>query len=105
MVWVEVADEATLRQLLASMNRQPGVVDPDNALVPFGRFDRLHFARFVILDDQSLHDIEEAYGLEAVPYPLSMAFLVDFDGDTDSFLRELVRVAGDGLRRIFACAG
>jgi len=40
-----------------------------------------------------------------VPYPLSMGFLVDFDGGTASFLDELVRVAGDGLRQIFACAG
>ena len=35
------------------MNRRPGVVDPENGLVPFGRFDRLHFARFVVLDDQT----------------------------------------------------
>ena len=30
-----------LRQLLASMNRSPGVVDPQNTLVPFGQFDTL----------------------------------------------------------------
>jgi hypothetical protein len=105
MVWAEVTDEARLRDLLDSMNTKPGVVDPNNALVPFGRFDRLHFARFVILDDQTLGDIETAYKRKPVPYPLSMAFLVDFDGDTDSFLDELVRVAGDGLRSIFSCAG
>ena len=30
-----------LRQLLATMNRGIGEADPDNTLVPFGRFDRL----------------------------------------------------------------
>jgi hypothetical protein len=105
MVWADVTDEAELRRLLTSMNNEPGVVDPKNALVPFGRFDRLHFARFVILDDQTLGDIETAYKLKPVLYPLSLGFLVDFDGDTESFLDELVRVAGDGLRQIFACAG
>jgi hypothetical protein len=105
MVWAEVTDQVTLRALLASMNKQPGVVDPNNALVPFARFDRLHFARFVILDDQTLGDIETAYKLKPVPYPLSLGFLVDFDGDTGSFIDELVSMAGDGLRQIFACAG
>jgi len=105
MVWADVTNEAELRRLLTTMNTQPGVVDPKNALVPFGRFDRLHFARFVILDDQTLGDIETAYKIEPVPYPLSMGFLVDFDGDPNSFLQELVHVAGDGLRQIFECAG
>ncbi len=31
-----------LRDLLATMNSSPGVVDPDNALVPFGRFETIH---------------------------------------------------------------
>ena len=40
-----------LRELLASHEpRAPGVADPENALVPFGQFERLHFARFVILE-------------------------------------------------------
>ena len=39
------------------MNRRPGVADPENALVPFGRFERLHFARFVVLDAATAGDI------------------------------------------------
>ena len=37
--------EAELRQLLASMNHEPGLLDPTNALIPFGQFEQLHFAR------------------------------------------------------------
>jgi len=40
----------SLRSLLASMNKTVGHADPANGLVPFGRFDRLHMARFVILE-------------------------------------------------------
>ena len=50
-----------LRALLGSMNRAPGVVDPMNTLVPFKQFRTLHYARFVILDDQTLDDLA-AYG-------------------------------------------
>ena len=46
-----------LRRLLASMNLRPGMADPDNGLVPFGRLERLHFARFAILDDRTLDDL------------------------------------------------
>jgi len=93
---------AELRQLLAGMNRAPGVVDPGNALVPFGRLDRLHFARIVILDDQTRDDIK-VYGLEPATYPLYLTFLGDFDGDSDAFLSDVVRQAGNGLRQIFSC--
>src|SRR5258705_7987013 len=42
---------------LEACNMQPGIADPANSLVPFGRFDRLHVARFVILDDQGMDDL------------------------------------------------
>jgi hypothetical protein len=93
--------EGDLRALLASMNRRPGVVDPDNVLVPFGRFERLHFARFVVLDDQTAGDIA-AHGVAPPRYPLALAFLGDCDGPADEFLADLTGRAGDGLRRIFA---
>jgi hypothetical protein len=99
---VAVQRQAELRQLLAGMNRSPGVVDPENSLVPFGRFDRLHFARIVILDDLTFDDIQ-VYGLKPALYPLYLAFLGDFDGDYDTFLSDMVRQAGGGLRQIFSC--
>ncbi len=94
-----------LRKLLASMNRHPGVADPQNALIPFGQLDRLHFARLVIFDDQTLSDIS-AYGMPAQDFPRSLAFLGDCDGPADEFLANLVQRADRGLRQIFShCQG
>ena len=94
--------EAELRRLLASMNDAPGRANAGNALVPFGAFDTLHFARFVILDDKTLDDVR-VYGLPVRTYPLYLAFLGDIDGDENAFLEELVKRAGNGLRSIFSC--
>lgn len=97
--------ESELRNLLASMNFRPGVVNPQNAILPFGRFERLHFARFVILADQTVDDIRE-YGVPPPTAVASLAFLGDCDGDADDFIADLVRHAGNGLRQIFAhCQG
>ena len=99
---IDPARETELRGLLASMNDSPGRVNVDNALIPFGEFDTLHFARFVILDDKTLEDVR-VYGLPVRTYPLYLAFLGDFDGDRNEFLGKLVKRAGKGLRSIFAC--
>ena len=96
---------AELRQLLASMNQEPGVVAPQNPVVPFAQLERLHFARIVVLEDLSLDDIT-AYGLPRVNYPTYLTFLGDFDGPYDTFLADLVQRAGDGLKRMFSyCDG
>ena len=92
--------DAELRSLLEEMNHEPGVVNPGNTLVPFGQFERVHFARFVILEDQTLDDIR-VYGLPRVNLPTYLAFLGDMDGSVEDFYTELVHKAGDGLRRIF----
>jgi hypothetical protein len=94
--------ETELRQLLDSMNRGPGQVDPNNSLLPFAEFDTLHFARFVILDDKTTEDVR-VYGLAPRSYPLYLAFLGDFDGDVNGFLGKLIKRAGKGLRKIFSC--
>ena len=94
--------EVELRRLLASMNDAPGRLNADNALIPFRKFDTLHFARFVILDDKTLDDTR-VYGEPARTYPLYLAFLGDVDGEVSAFFGELARVAGDGLRSIFSC--
>lgn len=95
--------EAELRNLLSSMNVVPGRVDPNNSWFPFAHFDRLHFARFLILEDGTLDDIQDAYGLPRQNYPLLLAFIADFDGDADAFRTEMAVRAGSGLRRIFSC--
>ena len=94
--------EMELRQLLDSMNRAPGRVDPDNDLIPFGEFETLHFARLIILDDKTTEDIH-VYGLAPRSYPLYLAFLGDIDGDVTAFLGKLIKRAGKGLGRIFSC--
>lgn len=107
MVVAPVADgqEGNLRALLASMNLQPGMADPENALVPFGRFERLHFARFVVFDAPTAEDIA-VYGVAPSKWPTSLAFLGDCDGPADDFLADLALRAGVGLRQIFAfCHG
>ncbi len=99
---IEPSRESELRQRLDSMNRGPGEVNPENALVPFSQFEKLHFARFVILDDKTTEDVR-VYGLPPRNYPLYLAFLGDIDGEVSLFLKELVDRAGYGLREIFSC--
>jgi hypothetical protein len=95
--------EAALCALLATMNAAPGAADPGNALVPFGRFDRLHVARFVILRAATGSDVG-VYGVEPTEFPPTLAFLGDCDGSEATFLAELAAQAGAGLTRIFAHA-
>jgi hypothetical protein len=97
--------EEDLRALLRSMTLKRGLADPENALVPFGQFDRLHVARLFIVEIDTWRDIA-AHGVEPRPYPPQLAFLGDIDGDRESFLAELAERAGDGLREILShCAG
>jgi hypothetical protein len=93
--------EPELRQLLASMNREPGVADPANAIVPFDKFTTLHFARFVILEDDTREDLR-VYGVAPPSATNFLAFLCDFDGPADALRRELVARAEPGLRQIFS---
>ena len=99
---VEPSREAELRALLESMNEAPGRVDPNNKLVPFEQFDRLHYCRLVMLDDQTTGDVT-AYGLTPRSYPPCLAFLGDIDGGAESFLEQLAHRAPNGLRRLFSC--
>jgi hypothetical protein len=94
-----------LRKMLGSMNHRPGVVNPLNDLVPFGKFERLHFARFVILDDLTQDDVA-AYGVVPERWPASLAFLGDCDGSAADFLNDLAVRAAAGLRAVFSyCEG
>jgi len=90
-----------LRTLLASMNQLPGHANPNNALLPFGRFDRLHVARFVILEATTANDITE-FGLLPYSWQPTLALVGDCDGDGDDFLAELCVHANSGLQKIFA---
>jgi hypothetical protein len=91
----------SLRDLLATMNSQPGMADPANALLPFGQFERLHFARLAVLEDPTLGDIE-AYDVPRPDLPVYLALTGSCDGPADECIADLARRAGPGLRRIFA---
>jgi hypothetical protein len=97
---IEKSREAALRQLLATMNSVPGVVDPNNVLVPFGEFSNLHFARFALLDDPNQGDIE-VYGVPRPNLPSYLAFIGDCDGPAQEYLAQIARRAAAGLREIF----
>ena len=86
-----------LRALLATMNRRPGAADPQNAILPFGEFEQLHFARFVILDDKTLAD-RDVHGVPLPNAPVYLAFLGDCDGPAGEMLSAFATRAGDGLR-------
>lgn len=94
--------EEALCVLLDSLNLRPGWADPDNALVPFGKLDRLHLARFMILRDPTPDDIR-VHGLPPADFRPALAFFADCDGPADAFLAELAQICGPGLRRIFGC--
>jgi hypothetical protein len=102
---VDPQREENLRRLLDTMNRELGVIDPHNPLIPFGEMSKVHFARVVILDDATMGDIA-VYGLPTINFPKYLAILGDVDGPEETFLIELVQRAADGLRQIFShCEG
>lgn len=94
-----------LRDLLHSMNQVGGIADENNLVVPFSRFTRLHYARFVILEDNTAEDIT-AFGRIPGSWEPRLAFLCDCDGLADSFLAELAVIAEPGLLTVFShCVG
>jgi hypothetical protein len=108
MVAAEIPREklAALKCVLERMNSASGRVDEQSPSVPFGKLDTLHFARFAILDDQTLGDIHLLYGKPVVEYPVYLTLMCDFDGGKEDFLSRLVEVADSGLRQVFAaCQG
>jgi hypothetical protein len=103
MVAAPIAPERmdALTRLLESMTDPPGMAKPDNGIFPFNKFDTVHYARFVILDDQTLGDFKEAG--ERIPhYPVRLAFLGDCDEPGDVFLVKAADRAGEGLHKIFS---
>src|SRR5215831_10899856 len=79
---------AELESILGSMTGMPGTASPGNPIVPFGAFETIHYARFVILDDRTFGDLK--YFEHDVPqFPIALAFLADCDGAAEELLRRL----------------
>jgi hypothetical protein len=91
-----------LRELLATMTLPgfPGAADPANALVPFGEFDTIHFARLVVLEDNTLGD-RAPYPRLPRTEPTYLCLMVDCDGDATALLARMAKHC-PGLRQVFA---
>jgi hypothetical protein len=98
---------AGLREALAEMNfpDKTGFADPANRHVPFGAFDAIHFARFVVLADNTLVD-RKFYPDLPKQEPTYLCFMVDCDGDAGALMEQIGQQAEAGLRKIFSyCEG
>jgi hypothetical protein len=96
-VMADVLDgrESALQQLLEQAGRDPA----NNALVPFGRFSNVHFARFFILPGSR-------NPIDGQVYTPRLLFLADVDGPAAPFLESLATLAGDGLDAFYRnCRG
>jgi hypothetical protein len=107
VIVAEVATERVqaLRALLATMTLPavPGAADPANALAPFGAIDTIHFARFVVLADNTLGD-RAPYPRLPREEPIYLCLMVDCDGDAAALLSRMAR-EWPGLKQIFGfCA-
>lgn len=90
-----------MRALLATLNSSPGVVDPANALLPFGQFEHLHVARLVILTDETLADLA-LYHTSFPDPPVYLVLLGDCDGNGEAVLAEFATRCRAGLLQIFS---
>jgi len=98
---VDSAQLDGLRALLKTMTfaDRTGMADPANPLVRFRDFDEIHFARFVVLADNTLKDRTE-YPQLPNREPPYLCFMVDCDGSADELLARMTQKP-DGLRKIF----
>ena len=97
--------ERALRALLATMNGASGSADPANAVLPFGAFEELHFARLVLVDDALMNDLR-VHGVEPPRLPTCLALLGECDGPARDCLAAMASRAAAGLRTLFAhCDG
>ncbi len=90
---------STVHALLENMNKQPGIYDPANELIPLHTFAQVHFARVLVVRDLAAED-RAVYGLPVTGLPDYLVFLAEIDGEEAGFREELARVAESGLRTL-----
>ncbi len=94
-----------LRAALAEMTLTgaPGAANPANSVLPFGAYDTIHFARLVVLEDNTLGD-RAPYPQLPKTEPTYLCLMIDCDGDGGALLERIARDC-PGLREVFAfCA-
>lgn len=88
------------------MNKGLGEVEPFNLTFPFGEFQTLHTARFVMVEDPSLDDRIPHAPTYPVREPDWLIFMAVCDGSTVDLIADMQRKAADGLASIFCnCIG
>jgi hypothetical protein len=91
---IKPGETESIKQLLKSMSSNAA----QNALIPFGRFSTIHFARLLVLD--------ESTDLQGTMIAPSLVFIGECDAPLDGLLHELVDMAGAGLDMIYShCEG
>jgi hypothetical protein len=96
---------AGLRALLATTTLPgfPGAADPANAIFPFGQFETIHFARFVVLEDHTLGD-RAVYPDLPKTEPTYLCLMIDCDGDGTALMKRIAQQC-PALEKAFAfCA-
>lgn len=94
--------EPEARRLLDSMNIAPGQVRADNPLFPFASFGGIHFARWLIVDDQTLDDTL-IYGGPRPTHAPTLVFAAEIDGEPGPFFAEMAARAAPGIGTLFGC--
>ncbi|GAC1629156.1 MAG: hypothetical protein NVS4B11_27730 [Ktedonobacteraceae bacterium] len=90
---IKPGETENIKQLLTAMGSNAA----QNDIIPFGKFSKVHFARFVVLDASS-----DMQGSVISP---GLIFMVECDAPLHR-LNELVNVAGEGLDKIYSrCEG
>jgi hypothetical protein len=91
---IKPGETQNLEQLLGSIHQNRGKPN----VIPFEKFDTIHFARFMILNE-----VKDLDGNTIQP---SLAFLTNVDAPLDKHLQELATVAGNSLDQVFShCEG
>src|SRR5579871_1629577 len=95
---------AELRALLATMTFAglPGAADPSNPILPFGAYPTIHFARLVVLADNTLGD-RAPYPQLPKTEPTWLCLTIDCDGEGEPLLQRIASECSR-LRDVFAYA-
>lgn len=83
----------SLRKLLVKIKKDV-TGKPPNPIIPFLKLSTIHFARWVILEQEEGWEFGEPFG------PL-LVFSTNFDGMLCTHLDQLVNIAGSGLDKIY----